>query len=138
MSAAALMGTLSTLDSNVFSNVPQRPPAQRPEFIKQIEPMWGDGAYAEERFIGEWMGSDEHLKDMTPSEFMEAGSAAGAVRGSHRFNAALRRIPHPLPRNGETCHGLLVDHLVWYPRIRHVALALDNAHRDNCLADLGL
>jgi len=71
MSAAALMGTLSTLDSNVFSNVPQRPPAQRPEFIKQIEPMWGDGAYAEERFIGEWMGSDEHLKDMTPSEFME-------------------------------------------------------------------
>ena len=71
MSASALMGTLSTLDMDVFEKVKQRPAAERPEFIKKMEPMWGEGAFSDEHFVGEWMASDDKFKGMNAAELME-------------------------------------------------------------------
>ena len=74
MSASALMGTLSTLDMDVFEKVKQRPAAERPEFIKKMEPMWGEGAFSDEHFVGEWMASDEKLKGLNAADLMEKQS----------------------------------------------------------------
>lgn len=74
MSAAALMGSLSSLDMNIIDKVETRPAAERPEFIKRMEPMWGPGAFSDETFVGEWMASDERFKGLNAADLMEKQS----------------------------------------------------------------
>ena len=70
LTASALMGILSTLDLKAFEGVQAPRRTSLPEYIKKIEPLWGEGALFEERFVGAWMASETKYSGCSAAELM--------------------------------------------------------------------